>query len=342
MSKNKHTLFFLILLSLAALLLSSCVKSITAEPTITPISTGLLEELLSITPTTDDTAADTLIETAVQETLNAQNTLAAEEAQPTETEEPEETTAPEPSATVHVITPTATQEATEEEPETTDTADTTPEATQTNTPQPTLAGVQIVPEVEFTGAKHVETFNSATAWLNASGELSDSDYLKLDIEDGIMTVNGKLPYWDTWWISGFTLTDFYIEMEVNSGDCTEDDAYGMILRASQHGQPTQGYLVAFTCDGRVYAKRLVSVTPYNAVSILNPTETDLIYEGKNQTNIMGVLIQGNTITIYPNRIYFTTITDDTFDYGRYGIFVQAGEGGDYTFTVEEIRTWGAE
>jgi hypothetical protein len=114
----------------------------------------------------------------------------------------------------------------------------------------------------------------------------------------------------------------------------------MILRASQHGEPTHGYLIGFTCDGKVLAKRLESVSPYVALSILNPTKTELVYAGPNQTNIIGVAFEGNTISIYPNRYYFTTIQDNAFDYGRYGIYVQAGENGNYTFSVEEIRSWG--
>jgi hypothetical protein len=179
-------------------------------------------------------------------------------------------------------------------------------------------------------------------WYDTSGQLPDTDYLKLEIMDGHMDVTGKRRLWDTWWISGFSLDNFYIEMEVNSGDCNPDDAYGMIVRASQHGEPTHGYLVAFTCDGKVFAKRLEKVDPYTAVSILLPTETDLIFDGKNQNNILGILLDGNTISIYPNRRFFTTLTDDAFSFGRYGVFVQAGDAGNFTYTVNEIRTWGLE
>ena len=32
----------------------------------------------------------------------------------------------------------------------------------------------------------------------------------------------------------------------------------------------------------------------------------------------------------------------TFAWGRYGMYVSTGETGNYTFSVKEIRTWGAE
>jgi hypothetical protein len=181
-----------------------------------------------------------------------------------------------------------------------------------------------------------------TLWTDDSDVLPDSQYIKLEMDEdaGVMYVTGKQRLWDTWWISGFTLTNFYIEMDVNSGDCNPDDAYGMILRASQHGEPTRGYLIGFTCAGEVFARRLESVTPYVAISILNPTETDLIIAGANQNNTFGVQMEDNKITIYVNRRYFTTITDDGFDWGRYGLFVSAGEAGNYTYSVTEIRSWG--
>ncbi len=316
---------------LAMLLLSACVRQIASELTPTPRSTNLLEELLTSTLIP--------IETESQSTGEAPGSQS-----PTETLDasPQETNTPAPTNTLHILTPTLSPTAPSTQ-EPTNANDSDPEPTQTtqSQPQPTSSVPQINPDEEFTGAKQVDSMDQPAFWYDSSGNLADSEYLKMDISDGVMTVNGKLRLWDTWWIGGFSLDNFYIEMEVNSGDCNPDDSYGMILRASRHGEPTHGYLVAFTCAGEVFAKRLETVNPYTAVSILNPTETDLIYSGKNQTNIIGVLMDGSSITIYPNRRYFSTIQDDAFSFGRYGIFVQAGDAGNYTFTVDEIRTWGA-
>ena len=310
---------------LAMLLLSACVRQVSTEPSATPRGTNLLEEILTAT------------------TIPIGTEALPTDAPPTNTPEAaaQETSTPGPTSTLHILTPTLSPTA----PSTTEpttAVEQTSAATQTSPPQPTSSAPQINPDVEFTGAKHVDPMDEPALWYNASGNLADSEYLKMDIADGVMTVTGKLRLWDTWWIGGSSLDNFYIEMEVNSGDCNPDDAYGMILRASQHGEPTRGYLVAFTCDGKVFAKRLESVSPYTAVSILNPTETDLIYAGKNQTNIIGVLMDGNAITLYPNRRYFSTIQDNAFSYGRYGIFVQAGDAGNFTYSVTEIRTWGVQ
>ncbi|HKJ26553.1 MAG TPA: hypothetical protein VJ965_02855 [Anaerolineales bacterium] len=341
MSKQK-ILSQIILLLVLILLLAACVRPITTAESPTPRGTDLLDEILTSTviPVGDDDDAtpEGMLETIVVETLSAE-LAQTQEATP----EPsmEETSLPEATATLHIITPTSTGEPTAETtPEETQEADETPAPTNTTAPQPTIDAVQINPDAEFTGAHHVDTMDEPSLWWDESGILPDSQYIKLEQMDGQMNVTGKLNLWDTWWISGFNLNNFYIEMEVNSGSCIDSDVYGMILRASQHGQPTRGYLIGFTCDGKVLAKRLESVSPYVAISILNPTETNLINAGPNQTNIIGIAFDGNTITIYPNRYYFTTIQDTTFSYGRFGIFVQAGDDGNYTFSVDEIRTWG--
>ena len=278
------------------------------------------------------------------------------------------TATPEASPTLHIITPTQNpleltaaaetgepQETTEAEEtgeaddaETTaeagetgegDETEGTPEPSSTPIPQPTIDGYQINPEMEFAGAHRIDAMDEPSLWWDESGKLPNSQYIKMEMADGVMSVTGKPVLWDTWWISGHVLHDFYIEMEVNSGDCIDTDTYGMILRASQHSEPSRGYLVGFTCDGKVLVKRLESASPYVAISILNPTETDLIYAGPNQTNILGVAFDGNSISIYPNRYYFTTIQDTGFSYGRYGIFVSAGDDGNYTFMIDEIRSW---
>ena len=343
MTKQKN-LSSIILLILFIVLLSGCQYTFTAESTPIPQGTDLLDEILTATiiPVGNDPTAtpEGALETMIAETLAAELAQTA-----SETPAAAETATPEATATLHIITPTNTAEPTAETTEdagqeTTPETDVTPEATTEPTPQPTLDAYRINPEIEFTGATHVDTMDQPSQWWDASGVLPDSQYIKMEFDEGQMFVTGKPVLWDTWWISGFTLTDFYIEMEVNSGDCTGSDTYGMILRASQHGEPTHGYLLGFTCDGKVLMKRLESTSPYVAISILNPTETEFINAGPNQTNIIGVAFDGNSISIYPNRYYFTTIQDNGFGYGRFGVFVQAGENGNYTFAVDEIRSWG--
>ncbi len=331
MDKGKKTPIFklsLLVILVTAAMLSACVRQVAPVATPTKEDSNLLSDLLTSTPIDDEVIGETPVEPT---------------AEPTNTPEPDApTSTPGPTNTLEIITPTHTTEATEQTEQTEQVEESTPAPAETEAPQPTSDVPPIDPDQEFTGARHVDSLDDITLWTDSSGMLPDTQYIRLEIEEGVMTVTGKRSLWDTWWISGFTQYDFYIEMDVNSGDCNPGDAYGMILRANEHKQPTRGYLVGFTCEGEVFARRLESVDPYVSIAILLPTETNLINAGQNQDNIFGVLLYDDTITIYPNRRFFTTISDDTFAWGRYGVYVSTGEAGNYTFNVTEIRSWGAE
>jgi hypothetical protein len=333
MHMDKTIKVVMILIILAGLSLAGCTRTM-GSGAATPAATDPLSYLLnSPTPTHDYTRTTN--------TPTPQDTEeVVEDAGGGEQDSPEATDAPAPTdvpatATLHVITPTAAPEETEEPA---DTGGEAPAPTATFTPV-VLGPPDLYPDLVFDGRHFVDSFDDPQPWYDMSGMLPDSQYLNLEILDGQMHVTGKLGEWETWWLSGYTLNDYYIEMEVESGDCEDNDAYGMIVRASQHGEPTRGYIFGMTCDGRVYAKRLVSVDPYVAISILNPTESHFINSGPNQTNILGVWAEDNALEIYINHYYFTVIYDDTFEWGRYGVYVKAGGESDYTYTTNEIRVW---
>jgi hypothetical protein len=323
----------ILLIVCISLVIGGCTRAIaTNQPT--PEGTDVLDFLLnSATPTNDytrrtntPTPADTE-ESAADAGDEGDGEQATEAPEAGEVQEATEAEVPPtevpPTATLHIITPT---------PE-------IAEPTATLTPV-VLGPPDLNPDLVFKGAHYVDSFDDPQPWYDMSGMLPDSQYINIEVLEGDMLVTGKLEEWDTWWLSGYTMYDYYIEMEVDSGECAENDAYGLMVRASQHDEPTRGYIVGLTCDGKVFAKRLTSVTPYVAISILNPTESEFIKSGPNQTNTLGVWAEDNELEIYINRYYFTIIYDNTFEWGRYGIFVKAGEGGNYTYTAHELRVWG--
>lgn len=331
---DKTRKVILILFVVAAMVMGGCTRAIGSGPP-TPEGTDVLDFLLNSptptndytrrtnTPTPEDTEEVAADAGGGDDVPAATEVPASTDVEPTEAETVPTEAAIEPSATLHIITPTPEM----------------PDPTATLTPV-VLGPPDLNPDLVFKGAHYVDSFDDPQPWYDMSGMLPNSQYINIEVLDGGMQVTGKLEEWDTWWLSGYTMYDYYIEMEVDSGDCAENDAYGLMVRASQHDEPTRGYIVGLTCDGKVFAKRLTSVTPYVALSILNPTESEFIKSGPNQTNTIGVWAEDNELEIYINHYYFTIIYDDTFEWGRYGIFVKAGEGGNYTYTAHEIRVWG--
>lgn len=334
MDKMKRVVIILIVI--AALSLPGCTRAQTNAGT-TPASTDVLAYLLNSPTPTNDYTRNTNTPTPEDTEEAAVETEGEETGSSEDVEAPEATEVP-ATATLHVITPTAEPQETEEPEDGGDGAEEAPAPTATLTPV-VLGPPDLNPEGLFNGRTYVDSFDDPQPWYDMSGTLPNSQYLNLNIVEGQMYVTGKLGEWDTWWLSGYTLNDYYIEMEVETGDCEDNDAYGIMVRASQHDEPTRGYIVGLTCDGKVFAKRLTSTDPYVALSILNPTESNLINTGPNQTNTIGVWAEDNVLEIYINRYYFTVIYDDTFSWGRYGIFVKAGGETDYTYIANEIRVW---
>ncbi len=317
----------LIIHLLSFLILSACVRP---AGTPTPISA----------PTNP---LATYIETPTAIILQPTHTSVSDEggggeatATPTDTPEATETGQPTPFIIRPTITPTIPPPGTEPP----DTTEELPTAGPTNKPEafqlPSYPPFD--PIGTFGTPRFTEDFEDNTAWKDYYGNMGN-EKIALVIKDGQMQVTGKYSYFRTWWFGGFDLTDFYIEMDVNTGTCSDDDTYGLILR----GEPSDhGYIVGFNCGGEVAAWRVDAVNPYTEIEILGYTKTDLIRKGSNRPNILGVMMKGDEITIYANRYEFTTIYDDTYDWGQYGVFVMAGPKDNYTYTTSQIRIWDVE
>jgi hypothetical protein len=334
MHMDKMRPLVVVLIVLTALGLSSCTRNL-GSSVPSPEATDPLSYLLNSPTATNDYTRNTNTPTPEEvEATEVEDAGGGDDDDPQTTEAPAPTD-PQATATLHVITPTSAPAATGA-PENTSAAP--PPPTPTFTPV-VLGPPDLNPETRFNGRHYLDSFDDPQPWYDMSGLLPDSRYLNLEVLDGQMHVTGKLGEWETWWLSGYTLYDYYIEMEVETNDCEDNDAYGLMVRASQHDEPTRGYIFGMTCDGKVYAKRLITADPFVAVSILNPTESHLINSGANQTNILGVWVEDNTLEIYINHYYFTVIYDDTFGWGRYGVYVKAGGESDYTYTANRIEVW---
>ncbi len=326
--------FFYLLLSVATLLLAGCVRP--AAPV----------------PTAEDPLADFIdAPTAVFQQATASPTSAASDDDASDATlsvdtlpggtEPPATNAPAASPSPFILTPTADgptpTSAFTETPEGARAATSVP--TNTPTQAPTPDNPQLDPIQAFGGARFDEQFADDANWIGNDGNLPDSDYIKLDIQDGKMGVTGKNLEFDTWWFTASTLGDAYIEMEVNSGDCEGTDAYGLILRGAPTGEPAHGYIVALTCDGRFFVRRLDTTDPYTVSQLFIYTPDDSILRGASQINKLGVLAVGEEFTIYANGQIIAYFIDNTFDVGRYGVFVKPGETENYTYAVNRIRVW---
>lgn len=287
---------------------------------------------------------------AATEAIQAEPTSTATEAEaPAEVEAAPATEAPQPTEPIAVIpTSTSTSPPPTQPPEPTATqqaeqVQVQPTATSqppTNTPLPKVA---FDPEDTYGEPTYENrmTFPNLPEWANAeTQELPNNRRIWLRFDDGELVVTGKQPNFSTWWFSYHTLSDFYVEMAFNSGSCSGSDAYGVIFRGPPHlAGESYGYVVAFTCDGDLWAYRLDDADPFSSENLINFRPLDEIDAGSNRQNVIGVRAEGDTFTIVANGTEVAEVSDDVYDHGRVGVFVQAGNRRDYTYRVTNFAYW---
>lgn len=169
--------------------------------------------------------------------------------------------------------------------------------------------------------------------------LPDNRDIRLQFRDGELYVRGKRPGFSTWWFSYHTLDDAYIEMTFDSEDCSGEDAYGLIFHGPPHraGQ-SYGYIVAFTCSGRLWIYRLDGVDPWDAEILVNEDRSSAINTGSDEQNVIGVRTEGDQFTVFANNIQVAEVEDDHYEDGRVGVFVRAASD-DYTYRVRNFAYW---
>jgi hypothetical protein len=216
----------------------------------------------------------------------------------------------------------------------------TPEPSETPTPTATATQLPFDPAAEYGSPTLFDSMDSDRNWASGSGGMPNDQNIRLALGGGRLHVTGKLAEWDTWWFTSPTPSDFFIQMKVETGNCTGKQAYGLIVRGPQTaGGEARGYIFTFSCDGSYRLERLDNTAPYTTVELIPWTESDYINAGDNETNVIGIRMVGADITLYANGFEIDDLDDDQYLTGRFGLFVNAGPPGNYSFDVDELSYW---
>ena len=232
---------------------------------------------------------------------------------------------------VTVDTPVATSPPTATEPPTLipSTATTTPTATAPATITPTpIAGD---PRTALGQAAWRDSFSSATGW-----NIGEDTFTKAEIDDGQFVLTG-LTTADGWRLTWPEIESAYLEASIRTGTCQGSDQYGLIFRVPDIHDPNEGYLFAFTCDGR-YSLR--TWDGENMDSLIGATAASAIQAGSDKTNRIGVWAEDDEFSLYANGTFLVKIQDGTFpDEGGFGFFIGARQTANFTTESDEIAYW---
>lgn len=256
---------------------------------------------------------------------------AADQPQPTATQPPAVTnTLPPPTATA--VPPTSTSQ-----PVTDAQA---PAPTKTATRQPAVA---FDPFTTYGEPKYKNdmVYANISEWAPPeTNALPDNKDIKLVFKDGKLYVTGKQREFSTWWFSYHSLKDFYLQMTFDTETCAGNDAYGMMVRGPEHlAGVSYGYVIAFTCDGKVWVFRLDGVDPWDAEDLVDEYPSGYVKAGSDKENTIGVRAEGNVLSIVVNGYLLETIRDNEYSQGRFGVFVRAANTEDYTYRLTKFAYW---
>jgi hypothetical protein len=215
---------------------------------------------------------------------------------------------------------------------------TQPAPTATSTPVATFDPYAAYGTPEY---ENPMEFPNLQEWVQPERDtLPDNRNIRLQFKDGQLYVTGKRPGFSTWWFSYHSLKDAFIEMTFNTENCSGEDAYGIIFRGPPHlaGQ-SYGYVVSFTCNGKLWAFRLDGVDPWEAKNLIDEEKNSAINTGSDEGNVIGVRAEGDQFTIFANGSQVGEVEDDHFEKGRVGVFVRAANFDPYTYRVTNFAYW---
>ena len=190
-----------------------------------------------------------------------------------------------------------------------------PAATNTRaaTPRPTAAPAS--------GVLFSDDFSSQTASEDKGWVFDTGDNVDYAWSANKLTISIKKQQWlGLDWPDG-TYDDLGVELEAQAigNDYTE---YGIILRVSGDTDSRTYYIFGVTTDGKYYLQKKVSgewadkdPAPSTASQYIKP----------KAKNTLGVLAQGNKLSLYINGFLVKTVTDDSADSGYVGVFAGTGD-----------------
>ncbi len=306
-------------LLLIAVLLSACGTRITPTISDAEMATKVASILTSMPTATGGVPKDLTSPTAPLPTVAPTKAPATQ----APSQAPTQAATQPPAATATKAPPAAT--ATPVPP--------TPKPTATKGPTATL--VPGDPRSSLGQPTWSDSMSTSDNWPTGADAAGFTD---VDFSNGAMQLTALKPA-DGWRMStADSLTDFYLEISVNTSTCKGKDRYGVIFRVPAKENPDQGYLVDFTCDGKYGLRKWDG--PENTMEALTLWKANAaIKSGANQTNRLGVLVKGTKITLYANGVKLTEVTDIGYKSGFFGVSAAAIDSSKYTVNIDKVDYW---
>ncbi len=176
----------------------------------------------------------------------------------------------------------------------------------------------------------IDTFTNGNNW-----PLGSDKYANAMVENGMLVMT-SLTNANGWRLTYPNIANFYLEAKFQNGECGKSDHFGIIFRVPDISAANQGYFYGIQCDGKYFLK----VFAENVMtSIVYAKTSAAINTGKDAVNRLGIMVEGDKLTLYVNGILVKEINDTHFTRGGFGIFVGSDIVKNLTVSVDEIAYW---
>ncbi|MCK5052911.1 MAG: hypothetical protein KAR65_01455 [Anaerolineales bacterium] len=208
----------------------------------------------------------------------------------------------------------------------------TPELTITPTPPP-LSPDDPRFGLNLASPHYWDDFSSNLTWVgpNFDGAMNVWDDGRLRATDFLAD---KFLWWSTT-IPDVDAGNLYVEVTAEVGECYGKDAIGVAVRVEPN-QRDSGYTLEFSCDGSYRIRKLVSGT---IQTLSEWTPSDSILSGPDALNVFGILASGTTLTVFANGEVLTSIDDNAFFKGNFGLFSDAASTPGLTVYFDDFKLW---
>jgi len=209
----------------------------------------------------------------------------------------------------------------------------TSQPTPTNTEQPTPTSPAGDPAVTLGAADWTHAFNSEYPWYTYTSSTDETEIK-----------NGKYFFrffqnfnWPIWSFAAEEIEDYYVEINVKfQSTCSGKDSGGLIF-GSPTGHNDEGYVFQISCDGNY---RLTSYDGTNTDVLISWHSASEILTGPDQTNRVGVMVNGNHISLYVNGAKVNETNDTAYTgEGRFGVAASSPETSNLVVIFDNAAYW---
>ena len=210
----------------------------------------------------------------------------------------------------------------------------TPTVTATITTTPSFTPPAGDPRLTLGSPNYRTDFPDGTNWY-----LFDDSDVSFAVVDHKMVMTAKnANAFDSWTLTAWKLTNYYLEMTATPDTCSGRDRYGLVVGVPYPAN-NPSYLMRFSCDGYYSFGFFDSSLDNKFHYLADWTPSTRILAGAGQTNRMGFKAEGTHLILYANGHYLTDVSEPSFGEGRFGLFVGAVNTANFTVRVSEVAYW---